>query len=75
MFVNIYFTAPVQADDGTVGKLCLHGLKKRIEKILLYVCEKCGIVLSEKESTHSKVDAPKQAYVLTDTAYPVSQTG
>ncbi len=32
-------------------------------------------MLSEKESTHSKVDAPNQVNVLTDTAYPVDQTG
>jgi len=29
----------------------------------------------EKKSTHSKVDASQRLNVLTDTAYPVSQTG
>ena len=44
-------------------------------KFLLNVCGKCGIVKLKRESTHSKVDAPKEMNVLTDTAYPVGQTG
>ena len=44
------------------------------KKIVDFYYKKCYII--DKESTHSKVDAPQaRLCALTDTAYPVDQTG
>ena len=58
----------VAIHDIAENKITLSAIKKHLKSFSVYA-------ILQVKSTHSKVDAPKLGFILTDVAYPVCVTG